>query len=109
MIVCIHVPVLDRSAAEKKSAKSRWRIAASAPPPSLLTVRIYPRAGRTHVRYHGHVVTGQRSLFAAGDPAVDADAQWERIDLGAGSWIDVARTYMLGTDTLLDDLLARVP
>ena len=55
------------------------------------------------------VAPGQRSLFATGDPGVDADAVWERIDLGAGSWIDVARAYLLGADTLLDELTGRVP
>jgi hypothetical protein len=48
-MVCIQVPVFDSSAAEKKSVKSRWCSAASAPaePPGLLeaaaavTVGIY--------------------------------------------------------------------
>jgi alkylated DNA repair dioxygenase AlkB len=54
------------------------------------------------------VVPGQRSLFAAGEPRVDLDAPWERVDLGNGAWVDVARTYLLGADTLLDDLVAQV-
>ena len=45
VMVCIHVPVFETRAAEKKRAKSRWRIAASAPPPSPVTARIYRRGG----------------------------------------------------------------
>ena len=59
--------------------------------------------------YHGSVVPGQRSLFAVGDPAVDAGARWERVDLGGGSWVDLVRGYLAGADTLLDHLVACVP
>jgi alkylated DNA repair dioxygenase AlkB len=55
------------------------------------------------------VVPGQRSLFAAGVPLIDHDAPWERVDLGDGSWIDVARDYLRGADTVLDDLVDTVP
>jgi alkylated DNA repair dioxygenase AlkB len=55
------------------------------------------------------VVPGQRSLFAAGDPGVDPDARWERIDLEAGTWVDIARGYLRGADALLDELIDRVP
>jgi alkylated DNA repair dioxygenase AlkB len=55
------------------------------------------------------VVPGQRSLFAAGVPLIDCDAHWERVDLGDGSWIDVARDYLRGADTVLDDLVDAVP
>jgi alkylated DNA repair dioxygenase AlkB len=55
------------------------------------------------------VVPGQRSLFAAGVPRIDPDAHWERVDLGDGSWIDVARAYLRGADTVLDELVADVP
>jgi alkylated DNA repair dioxygenase AlkB len=55
------------------------------------------------------VVPGQRSLFAAGVPLIDPDAHWERVDLGDGSWIDVARAYLRGADTVLDDLVDAVP
>jgi hypothetical protein len=54
------------------------------------------------------VVPGQRSLFASGDPAIDRDASWHRVDLGGGSWVDLARGYLRGADTLLDELIARV-
>jgi len=55
------------------------------------------------------VVPGQRSLFAAGVPLIDREAHWERVDLGDGSWIDVARDYLRGADTVLDDLVDAVP
>ena len=55
------------------------------------------------------MVPGQRSLFAAGVPLIDRDATWERVDLGDGSWIDVARDYLRGADTVLDDLVDTVP
>jgi alkylated DNA repair dioxygenase AlkB len=55
------------------------------------------------------VVPGQRTLFGAGAPLVDPEAHWERVDLGDGSWIDVARTYLHGADTVLDDLVDAVP
>ncbi len=55
------------------------------------------------------MVPGQRSLFAAGVPLIDREAPWERVDLGAGSWIDVGRDYLRGADTVLDDLVDTVP
>jgi alkylated DNA repair dioxygenase AlkB len=51
------------------------------------------------------VVPGQRSLFGAGTPLIDSDVHWERVELGDGSWIDLARSYLRGADTVLDDLL----
>jgi alkylated DNA repair dioxygenase AlkB len=50
----------------------------------------------------------QRSLFGTGPLEVDPDAPCERIELGAGSWVDVRRTWVRGTDDLLDQLLPRV-
>ena len=55
------------------------------------------------------MVPGQRSLFAAGAPLIDREAPWERIDLGDGSWIDVARDYLRGADTVLDEMVDTVP
>jgi alkylated DNA repair dioxygenase AlkB len=55
------------------------------------------------------VIAHQRSLFAAGVPAVDPDATWERIRLDDTSWVDVARGWLAGADTLLDQLVAAVP
>ena len=81
-----------------REEEARSRGGASPPahrPRPFVTVRIYPRGTRTGVRLRmGVVVPGQRSLFAAGDPAVDADARWERVDLGGGSWVDIVRGYL---------------
>ncbi len=42
-------------------------------------------------------------------PRVDRDAVIERIDLGAGSWVDVARGWMAGADALFTVLRDEVP
>jgi alkylated DNA repair dioxygenase AlkB len=42
----------------------------------------------------------QASLFGAGEPTVDPGASFERIDLDAGSWLDVSRAWLRGADTL---------
>ena len=44
----------------------------------------------------------------AGEPEIDAGATFERVHLDDHSWVDVAREWMRGADTLLDALLARV-
>ncbi len=49
--------------------------------------------------------TLQRTLLGGGEPAVDQHAGFERIDLDEASWIDVARGWLLGADTLLDALI----
>ena len=54
------------------------------------------------------MVAHQRSLFGLGDPAVDAHATFERRDLEHGAWIDVARGFLLGADSLLDRLTETV-
>lgn len=48
------------------------------------------------------------SLFSSGSPGVRADASFDRMDLGAGAWVDVARDWMGGSDTLLDRLITGV-
>src|SRR3954471_13601912 len=50
----------------------------------------------------------QRCLLGGGDPRVDEHASFDRIALDDESWIDVARGWLLGADTLLDALLDRV-
>ena len=52
--------------------------------------------------------TLQRTLLGTGEPTVDPDARFERIDLDDASWIDVARDWLLGADTLLDALIDNV-
>ena len=52
--------------------------------------------------------TLQRTLLGVGEPAVAPDARFERIELDDASWIDVARDWLLGADTLLDALIDTV-
>jgi alkylated DNA repair dioxygenase AlkB len=51
----------------------------------------------------------QRRLFGAGVPAVDPDVRFERRALDDRSWVDVARDFLRGADTLFDDLRVTVP
>ena len=50
----------------------------------------------------------QGTLLGATEPRVDDSAAFERIDLGDGSWIDLARSWLHGSDTLLGALVDRV-
>jgi alkylated DNA repair dioxygenase AlkB len=52
--------------------------------------------------------TAQTSLFAGGPPEVRSDAHFDRIDLGGGAWVDVARSWMGGADDVLARLIAGV-
>ena len=54
------------------------------------------------------VTTLQRTLLGGGEPRVDEHARFERIELDDASWIDIARDWLLGADTLLDALIERV-
>jgi alkylated DNA repair dioxygenase AlkB len=56
----------------------------------------------------GVVSAHQRSLFASGAPALAGPASVARVDLGAGAWVDVARAWLDGADTLLDHLVVTV-
>jgi len=47
----------------------------------------------------------QRSLLGGGEVRVVDDARFERITLDDASWIDVARGWLLGADTLFDALV----
>ena len=51
--------------------------------------------------------TLQRTLLGGGEPRVEGRA-FDRIELDDASWIDVARSWLLGADTLLDFLIERV-
>jgi alkylated DNA repair dioxygenase AlkB len=46
----------------------------------------------------------QRSLFGDGEPTVAPEPTFERIALDERSWVDVARGFLLGADTLFDFL-----
>ena len=50
----------------------------------------------------------QTTLLGAGDPAVDPTVPFERLQLDDQSWVDVARGWLHGADTLLDTLIERV-
>jgi alkylated DNA repair dioxygenase AlkB len=50
----------------------------------------------------------QTTLLGAGDPVVDAAVPFERMRLDDHSWVDVARGWLHGADTLLDALIERV-
>ena len=50
----------------------------------------------------------QTSLLGAGDPAVDPTVPFERLWLDDASWVDVARGWLHGADTLLDALIETV-
>jgi alkylated DNA repair dioxygenase AlkB len=50
----------------------------------------------------------QRTLLGGGEPEIDAGARFERVALDEHSWVDVAREWMLGADSLLDALVERV-
>ncbi len=51
----------------------------------------------------------QRSLLGGGEPEIDPHAVRQRIALDDTSWVDVARHWLRGADTLLDRLVAEVP
>jgi len=42
-------------------------------------------------------------------PAIDPDVVFERVELDATSWIDVARGWLRGADAVYDQLVANVP
>ena len=50
----------------------------------------------------------QTSLLGAGDPAVDPTVPFERLRVDDVSWVDVARGWLHGADTLLDALIESV-
>jgi len=50
----------------------------------------------------------QPTLLGAGDPQVDERAPFERIPLDEHSWVDISRGWLLGADTLLDELATTI-
>jgi alkylated DNA repair dioxygenase AlkB len=53
-------------------------------------------------------VVAQASLFAAGPVEVRPDAAFERIELGEGAWVDVARSWLGGADEVAARLVESV-
>lgn len=49
----------------------------------------------------------QRTLLGGGEPRVDLAAGFVRVALDDGSWVDLARGWLLGADTLFDVLVER--
>ena len=50
----------------------------------------------------------QGSLFASGPVRVSRSAEFERIDLGEGAWVDLARDWLGGADEVADRLAREV-
>jgi len=50
----------------------------------------------------------QPTLFGALEPAPGPNPSWERIRLDATAWVDIAREWWVGADTVLDQLAATV-
>jgi alkylated DNA repair dioxygenase AlkB len=50
----------------------------------------------------------QPTLLGALEPDARTDACWDRIQLDASSWVDVAREWWLGADRILDRLVEQV-
>lgn len=46
----------------------------------------------------------QSSLFTLGDPEIDSQAGWERLELGGDAWVDVCRGWLRGADDLFESL-----
>ena len=42
----------------------------------------------------------QHNLFASGEPALDVDAPFERVELDDSAWVDVCRGWLRGADEL---------
>jgi len=53
------------------------------------------------------VAVSQRTLLGGGEPRVDLAAGFVRVALDDGSWVDLARGWLLGADTLFDVLVER--
>jgi alkylated DNA repair dioxygenase AlkB len=49
-------------------------------------------------------VSLQLNIFATGRPAIDPDVPFARLQLDERSWVDVARHFLRGADTLFEEL-----
>jgi alkylated DNA repair dioxygenase AlkB len=50
----------------------------------------------------------QRTLLGLGEPRVDEHAPFDRIALDDRSWVEVSRSWLLGSDAVLDALVSSV-
>jgi len=51
----------------------------------------------------------QHTLLGGGDPELDPGVSFDRVDLDDGSWVDLARGWLAGADTLFELLSTEVP
>src|SRR5712692_5718345 len=68
-----------------------------------------PGRQQTHVRYRGVVRELQGTLLGAEGPTIDPSVAFKRVALDDTSWVDLARGWLRGADTLLDVLVRTVP
>ncbi len=66
------------------------------------------RTSATAPRPTGPTAPVQGSLFASAPPEGRAEPTFERLDLGAGAWVDVARDWLGGADELCVRLIETV-
>jgi alkylated DNA repair dioxygenase AlkB len=64
--------------------------------------------GRSTPAIDPDLAPAQGSLFASGPLRVSRSAEFERIDLGEGAWVDMARDWLGGADELADFLAREV-
>lgn len=51
----------------------------------------------------------QLGFFGVGAPVIDQSSLLERTELGGGAWVEVRRGWLLGADTLCEELVVAVP
>ena len=51
----------------------------------------------------------QPTLLGCAEPAIAPAVAWTRTELGAGTWVDVAREWLAGADELAARLITSVP
>ena len=77
-------------------------------PPDRCDAGVRPHHRRHLTRRQVRAASGHAGLVTE-EPHVDRDVAVERLDLGGGAWVDVARGWMAGADELYQHLLAEVP
>jgi len=59
--------------------------------------------------YYEAVTIMQLGFFGVGAASIDRSSRSERADLGHGAWVEVRRGWLLGADTLCEELVRAVP
>jgi alkylated DNA repair dioxygenase AlkB len=75
-------------------------VARSEPSPNKTRAPGRPRRATTSAAVRPNQVVAQTSLFAGGPVAIRPEPRFDRIDLGGGAWVDVARDWLGGADDL---------